>query len=224
MELYGSDSVSARATTAISGRHLAYTVARYSESFHAPVHRASSHRAVVFGRPVRCAAEGAVSGRRHQDAGRSLACSPSPGETNIELIQQHDEEPSVFRETLKARGAHGFHHWAIGARDFEKTVAHYRSRGYAEAFSDTAPMGFSRRLGFDTTRDLPGMREVIEIECSGGAGISRTMYQAASRSGTAKTHVVRQTRRYGATGMKARSGLSIVVDGGTHKQTVIHLG
>src|ERR1700719_1185405 len=80
------------------------------------------------------------------------------GETNIELIQQHDEEPSVFRETLKARGAHGFHHWAVGARDFEKSVAHYRSLGYAEAFSDTAPMGF-RVVHFDTTRDLPGMLE-----------------------------------------------------------------
>ena len=28
------------------------------------------------------------------------------------MIEQHDEEPSVYRETLKARGAHGFHHWA----------------------------------------------------------------------------------------------------------------
>ena len=53
------------------------------------------------------------------------------GELMIELIQQHDQEPSVFQETLKARGAHGFHHWAVGARDFEKSAAHYRSRGYA---------------------------------------------------------------------------------------------
>ena len=37
------------------------------------------------------------------------------GETMIELIEQHDELPSVFRETLKLRGAHGFHHWAVGA-------------------------------------------------------------------------------------------------------------
>jgi hypothetical protein len=87
------------------------------------------------------------------------------GETNIELIQQHDEEPSVF------------HHWAIGARDFDKTVAHYRSRGYAEAFSDTAPMGF-RVVYFDTTRDLPGMLEVIEMNAAAEQGFHQ-MYQAA---------------------------------------------
>ena len=56
------------------------------------------------------------------------------GQMMIELIQQHDDKPSVFGETLKARGAHGFHHWAIGARDFDKSVAHHRSLGYAEAF------------------------------------------------------------------------------------------
>jgi hypothetical protein len=84
------------------------------------------------------------------------------GEAMVELIEQHDEAPSVYRETLKARGAHGFHHWAIGARDFEKTSAHYRSLGYAEAFSDTAPMGF-RVVYFDTAGDLPGMLEVIEM-------------------------------------------------------------
>jgi hypothetical protein len=60
------------------------------------------------------------------------------GQMMIELIQQHDDKPLVFGETLKARGAHGFHHWAIGARDFAKSVAHYRALGYAEAFSDTA--------------------------------------------------------------------------------------
>ena len=50
------------------------------------------------------------------------------GQLIVELIEQHDEKPSVFQEALKARRAHGFHHWAIGARDFEKTVAQYRSR------------------------------------------------------------------------------------------------
>jgi Glyoxalase/Bleomycin resistance protein/Dioxygenase superfamily len=99
------------------------------------------------------------------------------GEINIELVQQHDQEPSVFGETLKARGAHGFHHWAIGARDFEKSVAHHRSLGYAEAFSDTAPMGF-RIVYFDTTRDLPGMLEVIEMNAAAEQGFHQ-MYQAA---------------------------------------------
>ena len=45
------------------------------------------------------------------------------GETNIELIQQHDEEPSVFRETLKARGAHGFHHWGRSGRAISRKAS-----------------------------------------------------------------------------------------------------
>lgn len=101
------------------------------------------------------------------------------GEAMIELIAQHDEEPSVFRETLKARGAHGFHHWAIGARDFEKTAAQYRSRGYQEAFSDTAPMGY-RIVYFDTAHDLPGMLEIIEINAAAEEGYDE-MRQAAER-------------------------------------------
>lgn len=114
------------------------------------------------------------------------------GELQIELIQQHDEEPSVFRETLKARGAHGFHHWAIGARDFEKTAAHYRSLGYAEAFSDTAPDPLGCRvIYFDTGRELPGMLEVIEINAATEQAF-HGMYQAA-REWNGKEHIVHRS-------------------------------
>jgi Glyoxalase/Bleomycin resistance protein/Dioxygenase superfamily len=60
------------------------------------------------------------------------------GQVMIELIEQHDEEPSVFRETLKARGAHGFHHWAIGVRDFEKARGN-TDRADTRRHSRTAP-------------------------------------------------------------------------------------
>jgi hypothetical protein len=84
------------------------------------------------------------------------------GESMIELIEQHDAEPSVYKETLKARGAHGFHHWAIGARDFDATVAHYKSKGYRETFSDISPRGV-RVVYLDTSTDLSGMLEIIEM-------------------------------------------------------------
>ena len=101
------------------------------------------------------------------------------GELMIELIEQHDKEPSVFQETLKARGAHGFHHWAIGAREFEKACAYYRLRGYQEAFSDTAPPPLNCRIVyFDTGRDVPGMIEVIEINAA-TEELYRRMQQAA---------------------------------------------
>ena len=99
------------------------------------------------------------------------------GETMIELIEQHDQEPSVYQETLKARGAHGFHHWAIGARDFDTTVAAYKSRGYREAFSDLSPRGV-RVVYLDISPDLPGMLEIIEMTADVEEQYRR-MYQAA---------------------------------------------
>jgi hypothetical protein len=99
------------------------------------------------------------------------------GEVMIELIEQHDRQPSVYQETVAARGAHGFHHWAIGARDFDAATAAYRSRGYEEAFSDLSPRGV-RVVYFDTTRDLPGMLEIIEMTTDVEQQYHR-MYQAA---------------------------------------------
>jgi Glyoxalase/Bleomycin resistance protein/Dioxygenase superfamily len=99
------------------------------------------------------------------------------GEVMVELIEQHDEKPSVYRETLMARGAHGFHHWAIGARDFATVVAGFRAQGYEEAFSDISPRGV-RVVYFDTTRDLPGMLEIIEMTTDVEEQYRR-MYQAA---------------------------------------------
>jgi Glyoxalase/Bleomycin resistance protein/Dioxygenase superfamily len=114
------------------------------------------------------------------------------GQLMVELIQQHDQEPSVFQETLKARGAHGFHHWAVGARDFEKTTAHYRSLGYQEAFSDTAPEPLGCRvIYFDTGRDLPGMVEVIEINAATEEGFHK-IYQAGLEW-DGKDHIVHRT-------------------------------
>lgn len=99
------------------------------------------------------------------------------GEVMIELIEQHDDKPSVYRETLEARGAHGFHHWAIGARNFDETVADYKSRGYEEVFSDISPRGV-RIVYVDTTADMPGMLEIIEMT-DDAENQYDTMYRAA---------------------------------------------
>ena len=61
------------------------------------------------------------------------------GEAMIELIEQHDEAPSVYQETLKARGAHGFHHWAIGARDFDATVSRFTDKDIPRRFRTYRP-------------------------------------------------------------------------------------
>jgi Glyoxalase/Bleomycin resistance protein/Dioxygenase superfamily len=82
------------------------------------------------------------------------------GHMMIELIQQHDDKPSVYQETIRTKG-HGFHHWAICSRSFDEDVARYRNAGYELAFSDLSPRGV-RIVYMDTTRDLPGMLEIIE--------------------------------------------------------------
>lgn len=82
------------------------------------------------------------------------------GHVMIELIQQHDDKPSVYREMVETRG-YGFHHWGICTDRFEETIAKYESDGYVIAFSDRSPRGV-RIVYMDATRDLPGMIEIIE--------------------------------------------------------------
>jgi hypothetical protein len=109
------------------------------------------------------------------------------GQVMIELIEQHDGQPSVYHETLEARRGHGFHHWAIGARDFEATVAAYEARGYTVVFSDLSPRGV-RIVYLETSADLPGMLEIIEMTADVEAQY-RAMYEAA-RQWDGKTHIV----------------------------------
>ena len=40
------------------------------------------------------------------------------GHTMIELIQQHDELPSVYTDPIKTTG-YGFHHWGVSCPDFD---------------------------------------------------------------------------------------------------------
>jgi hypothetical protein len=83
------------------------------------------------------------------------------GHMSFELIEQHDDLPSVYQEVIKARG-YGFHHWGVAAPDLDRAVEEYRAQGYPVAFSDRAPRGY-RVAYMDTTRDLPGMIELLEL-------------------------------------------------------------
>lgn len=78
----------------------------------------------------------------------------------IELIQQLNDTPSVYTEIRDKRG-YGFHHWGVGTYDFARDEKHYRDCGYELAFWTMlrgAPLAY-----FDTTADLPGMIELIEM-------------------------------------------------------------
>jgi Glyoxalase/Bleomycin resistance protein/Dioxygenase superfamily len=83
------------------------------------------------------------------------------GHMMIELIQPNDNAPSVYRETIEKRG-YGFHHWGVGSKDFDRDVETYRKRGAELAFFARVPSG-GRIAYMDTTAELPGMVELIEL-------------------------------------------------------------
>jgi hypothetical protein len=91
----------------------------------------------------------------------SLALTFS-GHLMVELVQQHDDGPSVYRETIARTGGHGFHHWGVASTNFDADAAGYRARGYEQVFYDVTPVG-TRVAYFDTTANLPGMIELIEM-------------------------------------------------------------
>ena len=82
------------------------------------------------------------------------------GQMTVELIQQHDDAPSVYVETVAQRG-HGFHHWGICTDRFDAEVARYEAEGYSVVFTDISPRGM-RIAYIDTSANMPGMVELME--------------------------------------------------------------
>ncbi len=83
------------------------------------------------------------------------------GHMMIELIQPNNHAASVYRETIDQRG-YGFHHWGVGSRDFDRDVETFRKRGAELAYFLRVPSG-GRVAYMDTTAELPGMVELIEL-------------------------------------------------------------
>jgi hypothetical protein len=88
----------------------------------------------------------------------SLAMAFS-GSIMIELITQNDQEPSVYRETIDRRG-YGFHHVAMVTNNFQAEAQRYGAAGYEKAFYTEIQGG--KIAYFDTSKDMPGMTELIE--------------------------------------------------------------
>lgn len=89
------------------------------------------------------------------------------GDLQIELIQQRDDAPSLYLDTL-ARGGEGAQHVAFWTLDhFDEHVARLVERGYVEGHGGR--MGERGRFGYFVHPDLPsGMIEVSEMK--GGKG------------------------------------------------------
>lgn len=81
------------------------------------------------------------------------------GQMNIEVIQQLNDAPSVFRDSIDRRG-YGFHHWGVMSSDFDGTLSEFLDRGYEIEFS--ANVRDTRVVYLDHGGAAPGLVEVIE--------------------------------------------------------------
>ena len=101
-----------------------------------------------------------ISAAHHRGVPRTVPFSTAvaqSGSTQIELVEQHDDGPSAFRDTVPA-GMTRLHHVAILAEDYDATLAHYAN----------VPVAADGRFGeirfsyLDTTPTLGVMLEVLE--------------------------------------------------------------
>lgn len=81
------------------------------------------------------------------------------GEVQIELVEQHDESPSAYRDTVPA-GVTGFHHVAFIAEDFDAALRHYTDQDFAIAADGC--FGPMRYAYIDTSAPLGHMIEIVE--------------------------------------------------------------
>ncbi|MEZ5894038.1 MAG: VOC family protein [Parvularculaceae bacterium] len=86
------------------------------------------------------------------------------GNMSFELIVQHCDSPSVYKDIVAKNGYGAFHHWAVTTDTFDADVDKYLKDGARVSFSgEVVPVGRKRFAYIDTMGKLPGMIEVIEL-------------------------------------------------------------
>jgi hypothetical protein len=88
----------------------------------------------------------------------SVALAQSGG-VQIELIEQHCDSPSAYRDTV-AKGSEGFHHLCIYTADYDRTRQHYVDEGFAVAVDGL--FGDMRFCYVDTSPSIGCMMEIVE--------------------------------------------------------------
>jgi hypothetical protein len=109
----------------------------------------------------------------------SVALAQSGG-TQIELIQQHCDRPSAYRDTI-AKGTQGFHHFCIYTADYDATRQRYIDQGFVSAVDGT--FGTMRFCYIDTSATLGCMIEVVEEDAVETDAFIRIAQAAANWDG-----------------------------------------
>ena len=104
------------------------------------------------------------------------------GHMLVELIALNDDEPSVWREGVERHG-YGFHHFGIGSLDFDSDLARHREQGHEPAYEAKVPTG-GRVAYVDTTAELPGYVELIEMDAATDATFTRFYAQSLAWDGS----------------------------------------
>jgi Glyoxalase/Bleomycin resistance protein/Dioxygenase superfamily len=94
------------------------------------------------------------------------------GATWFELIQPLDDQPSVYKETIEARG-YGFHHHGIFHSDCEAACADYTLRGWREAFRAAVPTGGEVIYLDNPASAAPGFVELLPATPGADATFTR---------------------------------------------------
>lgn len=81
------------------------------------------------------------------------------GDVQVELVCQHNDAPSAYRDTVPA-GATGFHHVAYYCEQYDRDLAAFGQRGSEVAFSGS--FGGKRFAYLDSSSRLGAMVELIE--------------------------------------------------------------
>lgn len=99
------------------------------------------------------------------------------GRMQIELIQQHCDNPSIYRD-LVPKGSSDFHHIAMFAHDYDRELAEYERQGLpvvtAGVFGDMryAYIDASRTVGtvLELIEDKPSIRQFFQRVIDGANG------------------------------------------------------
>ena len=79
------------------------------------------------------------------------------GPVQVELVEQHDDKPSCYRDTVPA-GEEAMHHVAIMVDDYEAALQRYRDQGF-----EVASSGFFGEVRFCYVDCRPALGHMVEI-------------------------------------------------------------
>lgn len=99
------------------------------------------------------------------------------GDIQVELVTQHDDEPSAFRDAFGSQ-QEGLHHVAIVPDDYDALIAAYASQGYGVATELRTASG--RGAAYVDTRALLGHMVEIYWPSQGLTALYRDVAAAAA--------------------------------------------